>query len=365
MVVTSAKDVVLDGVSKRFGTVTAVHPLGLVVARGEFLTLLGPSGCGKTTLLRMIAGLEGVSGGRIFVGGEDVTGKPPNRRDTSIMFQDYALFPHKTLLDNISYGLKMRGVAKLEREARAREWLHRIGLPDHAARHPHELSGGQRQRVALARSLIISPGVLLLDEPLGALDANLRRQLQGELRRIHRELGLTFIYVTHDQEEALTMSDRIAVMREGRVEQLATPGELYDRPETEFVARFLGVPNILTAKITAVSGVMVEAEATHVGALWFHMADAAVGSAIALALRPSRIELKRVTTAGRNAVSVTIIDAAFAGNNFRVLARTAGGQSFTIEYERRDSETVVPREGETMLASWNHTSLVPLKPDAP
>ena len=218
-----AKSVELRNVSKRFGGATAVRTLDLRVEPGEFLTLLGPSGCGKTTLLRMIAGLEAVTDGTIFVGEADVTELPPHRRDTSIMFQDYALFPHKTVAENVSYGLKMQGVARAKREAAARDWLARVGLPEMGARLPHQLSGGQRQRVALARSLIINPGVLLLDEPLGALDANLRKQMQGELRRLHQEVGLTFVYVTHDQEEALAMSDRIAVMRNGTIEQLSPP----------------------------------------------------------------------------------------------------------------------------------------------
>lgn len=242
-----AKDVELREACKRFGSVTAVRPLSLRVEPGEFLTLLGPSGCGKTTLLRLIAGLEGVTSGAILVGGVDVTELPPHRRDTSIMFQDYALFPHKTLAENIGYGLKMRAVPRAERDMAAREWLERIGLAEMGERMPHQLSGGQRQRVALARSLIISPGVLLLDEPLGALDANLRKQLQGELKRLHREVGLTFIYVTHDQEEAITMSDRIAVMNDGAIEQLGPPHSIYDHPETEFVARFIGHCNVVHA----------------------------------------------------------------------------------------------------------------------
>ena len=291
-----AKDVELAAVSKRFGSVHAVQPLSLHVQAGEFLTLLGPSGCGKTTLLRLIAGLEQVTAGVIKVGGEDVTDLPPNRRDTSIMFQDYALFPHKTLLDNIAYGLKMRGIAKGERNERAMSWLETIDLSGFEQRLPHQLSGGQRQRVALARSLIVQPGVLLLDEPLGALDANLRRQMQHELRRVHQDVGLTFIYVTHDQEEALAMSDRVAVMRDGRVEQLGTPVEVYDHPETEFVARFIGVCNVIECAvkncseneiICAVEGMtplVLPAGAGH---------DVKPGDRLSLALRPEAITVRR------------------------------------------------------------------------
>lgn len=236
----SAKSITLRGVSKSFGSVEAVAPLDLQIAEGEFLTLLGPSGCGKTTILRMIAGLESASNGAIQIGDKDITFEPPRRRDVSIMFQDYALFPHLSLIENIGYGLKMRGIGRAERRASAQRWLDQIGLADLSERLPSALSGGQRQRVALARALITSPGALLLDEPLSALDANLRTQLRGELRRIHREVGTTFVCVTHDQEEAMTLSDRIAVLRNGRLEQLGSPDTLYDKPANAFVANFFG-----------------------------------------------------------------------------------------------------------------------------
>jgi ABC-type Fe3+/spermidine/putrescine transport system ATPase subunit len=356
----TAKAVRFEGVAKHFGKTVAVHSTNLTVAAGEFLTLLGPSGCGKTTLLRMTAGLEGVTGGHIFVGGVEVTNVPPNRRDTSIMFQDYALFPHKTLLDNIGYGLKMRGVPKPDRDRAATEWLKRIELPEHGRHYPHELSGGQRQRVALARSLIINPGVLLLDEPLGALDANLRRQLQGELKRIHCEVGLTFIYVTHDQEEALTMSDRIAVMREGHVEQLGTPGELYDQPATEFVARFLGVPNIIRARITAMTAGVAEAESAEFGRLHFCAGKKTMGAEVSLALRPSRVTVGTNTTKGPNTAKVKVTDVSFAGDRFRLMTRTKAGGILAIEHARHEGVLASVREGDEITAQWSPEALVVL-----
>ena len=225
-----AGDVALESVTKRFGSTLAVDSIELRVQPGEFVSLLGPSGCGKTTTLRLIAGFEQPDAGRIQIGNEDVEGKPPYRRDVNTVFQSYALFPHLRVIDNVAYGLRHRGLDKPEREQRAREMLELVHLKDVEGRKPSELSGGQQQRVALARALVMNPKVLLLDEPLGALDLSVRKQLQIELKRIQSEVGVTFVYVTHDQDEALAMSDRVAVMNEGRIEQIGTPGEIYDRP---------------------------------------------------------------------------------------------------------------------------------------
>jgi putative spermidine/putrescine transport system ATP-binding protein len=238
-------DIRLTDLTKHYGAVVAVAGIDLEVAAGEFFTMLGPSGSGKTTTLRMIAGFEDPSGGTIELAGEDVSGVPPYDRAVNTVFQDYALFPHMTVGDNVAYGLKVAGVDKGERAKRRDEALEMVRLPGYGARRPAELSGGQRQRVALARAIVNRPKVLLLDEPLGALDLKLREQMQTELKSIQGDVGITFVYVTHDQDEALTMSDRIAVFNEGRIEQVSAPEQLYEQPTTEFVAGFVGVSNLL------------------------------------------------------------------------------------------------------------------------
>jgi putative spermidine/putrescine transport system ATP-binding protein len=238
-------DVRLVAVRKTFGDVVAVDSIDLEILRGEFFTMLGPSGSGKTTTLRLIAGFEQPDSGQIVLGGEDVANKPPYDRDVNTVFQDYALFPHMTVAQNVEYGLKVKRVPKADREQRVEEALHTVRLPEFGGRKPTQLSGGQRQRVALARALVNRPRVLLLDEPLGALDLKLREEMQIELKRIQQEVGITFIYVTHDQDEALTMSDRIAVFSHGRIDQVGAPMDVYEHPTTEFVAGFVGVSNML------------------------------------------------------------------------------------------------------------------------
>jgi putative spermidine/putrescine transport system ATP-binding protein len=241
-------DVRLEGIRKTYGDVVAVDRVDLEIPAGEFFTLLGPSGSGKTTTLRLIAGFERPDEGRIELGGADVTNRAPYERDVNTVFQDYALFPHMTVAENVAYGLRVKRVPRAERRRRVEEILKVVRLPEVGDRKPVQLSGGQRQRIALARSLVNTPRVLLLDEPLGALDLKLRQEMQIELKRIQREvsdIGITFVYVTHDQEEALTMSDRLAVFNEGRIEQIGAPAEVYERPATEFVAGFVGVSNVL------------------------------------------------------------------------------------------------------------------------
>jgi putative spermidine/putrescine transport system ATP-binding protein len=241
----AAPDVVLSGIRKTYGDVVAVDSIELEIQPGEFFTMLGPSGSGKTTTLRIIAGFEQPDTGRVLLGGQDVTRRPPYARDVNTVFQDYALFPHMTVGENVEYGLRVKGVKRQERRRRAAEALALVRLEGFGGRKPVQLSGGQRQRVALARAIVNHPRVLLLDEPLGALDLKLRQEMQTELKRIQDEVGITFVYVTHDQEEALTMSDRIAVFSHGRIEQIGSPTEVYERPANEFVAGFVGISNVL------------------------------------------------------------------------------------------------------------------------
>jgi spermidine/putrescine transport system ATP-binding protein len=254
--------IALTGVSKQFGGVAAVNDVSLEIGEGEFFSLLGPSGCGKTTTLRMIAGFETPDVGRVVLQGSDVTTTPANRRPVNMVFQQYALFPHMTIYDNVAFGLKMRGVPRADHKERVTEILRIVSLQGYERRRPRQLSGGQQQRVALARALVNRPAALLLDEPLGALDVKLRKQMQLELKRIQHELGTTFVYVTHDQDEALAMSDRIAVMNGGRVEQLGTPREVYEQPTTEFVADFIGSLNALDIDGARVT---IRPEHVHVG----------------------------------------------------------------------------------------------------
>ena len=241
----AAPAVRLSGIRRTYGDVVAIDELDLEIADGEFFTLLGPSGSGKTTTLRVIAGFEQPDRGRVELHGADVTRVPPSERDVNTVFQDYALFPHMSVQQNVEYGLRVKGVGRKERRIKAEDVLERVRLPHVGGRRPVQLSGGQRQRVALARAIVNSPSVLLLDEPLGALDLKLRQEMQVFLKALQRDLGITFIYVTHDQEEALTMSDRMAVFNEGRIEQIGSPAEVYEHPQTEFVAGFVGVSNVL------------------------------------------------------------------------------------------------------------------------
>lgn len=319
---TTAPAVEIEGISKRFGEHLAVHPLNLEIRENEFFSILGPSGCGKTTLMRMITGFETPSSGQVRLGGVDVTRVPTRNRDLNMLFQSYALFPHLTVFDNVVFELRVRRLPKAEADRRAREALELVKLAHLGDRKPDQLSGGQRQRVALARAVVSGPKVVLLDEPLGALDQQLRKEMQYELKRMQREVGITFIYVTHDQEEALTMSDRIAVMSEGVVQQVAGPEDIYNRPETRFVAGFIGSCNLLDVTSPAgAEGEEVRAVLEGVGQLPGVLAeDVASEQAATLLLRPERIEVLR----GGDGIAGIVETLTFLGEEWHVHLAVAG-----------------------------------------
>jgi spermidine/putrescine transport system ATP-binding protein len=311
-----------DGVTKRFGETVAVDSLHLEVERGEFFSLLGPSGCGKTTTLRMVAGFEQPSAGRIFLEGEPVETVPPYRRNVNTVFQSYALFEHLSIEDNVAFGLKRRKVEKSEIRRRVAEALELVQLHERVGARPRELSGGQMQRVALARALVNRPSVLLLDEPLGALDLKLRKQMQVELKGIQREVGITFLYVTHDQEEALAMSDRIAVMDGGVVQQCGTPEEIYEHPVGPFVAGFIGVSNLLpgvseNGGVRLAGGAVCEAEVPP---------DCPSGAEVQLSVRPEKIAIDDEIEPGMVTVEGTIVERVYVGTSTQIIVELAPGQ---------------------------------------
>jgi spermidine/putrescine transport system ATP-binding protein len=325
-------DVRLDHVTKAFGETIAVEDLSLEIWKGEFFSMLGPSGCGKTTTLRMIGGFEEPTGGTVYLGDQDVTNLPPFRRNVNTVFQNYALFPHLSIYENVAFGLRRKKVADAEIKTRVGQMLDLVELPGFEQRKPTMLSGGQQQRVALARALINHPQVLLLDEPLGALDLKLRKQMQIELKRIQTEVGITFIYVTHDQEEAMTMSDRIAVMRAGKIEQLGDPESLYERPETAFVAGFLGVSNLLEGEIAGHEGGMISIRLKD-GTLIKAPAGSNGQTSVRLGVRPEKLRVSSNDgqSAGTdvNAVDGTVLDASYIGVSTQYLVETRDGHKMT------------------------------------
>ena len=335
-------DVRLEDVVKEFGDLRAVDGISLEIPRGSFFALLGPSGCGKTTTLRMIGGFEEVTSGRIFLGERDVVGLPPYKRDVNTVFQSYALFPHMTVADNVGFGLQRRRIARGEITSRVREILELVDLAGLGGRKPAQLSGGQQQRVALARAIVNNPRVLLLDEPLGALDLKLRKQMQLELKRIQHEIGITFVHVTHDQEEAMTMADTIAVMNRGRIEQRGTPAELYERPRTAFVAGFLGKSNLLagtvsgTGEITLADGTLIKAPT-----------NGRVGP-IAVGVRPEKIALG---DHGVNRVTGTVKESAYIGVATEVVVTTASGD-ITVFHQNVEAGGMAPAPGTSVTLSW-------------
>jgi spermidine/putrescine ABC transporter ATP-binding subunit len=341
--------VVLADVAKRFDGVAAVHDLSLEVRDGELLTLLGPSGCGKTSTLRIVAGLLQPERGRVLIGGRNVTRVPPERREVGMVFQDYALFPHLTVAENVAFGLRERAVPAGERERRVREMLGLVRLEDQARKFPHQLSGGQRQRVALARAVAYPPQVLLMDEPLGALDLKLRQTMQIELARIQRALRITTLYVTHDQEEALNLSDRIAVMDRGHLVQLGTGTEVYDRPATPFVADFLGRVNLVRGVVVGREGawtvVRVEPHRFRIPG-----AAAVEGAEIVVGVRPERVRLLACADPPALALTGEVERVAFVGNLVRYYVRCAG--DLVITAEDQDRKTAFT-PGQRVALEWD------------
>lgn len=321
----------LDKLIKRFGAHAAVDGIDLAVAPGEFVTLLGPSGCGKTTTLNLIAGFLAPDGGHIQLGGRLVENLPPFQRDLGMVFQDYALFPHMTVADNVAFGLKMRKVAKDEMSVRVAEALALVKLDGFGARRPNQLSGGQRQRVALARALVIRPAMLLLDEPLSNLDLKLREEMRTEISSLQRRLGIATVFVTHDQGEALTMSDRIAVMRDGKIEQIGAPAEIYERPATRFVAGFIGSINMVPAKVEAIDGGVVRL-AMPAGSARARVDGVSLGEAVTLTVRPERLKLGAGTVpADAIAWQARVEQVVYTGARLEVQLVLADGSSVMAE----------------------------------
>ncbi|KQS75389.1 sugar ABC transporter substrate-binding protein [Rhizobium sp. Leaf384] len=321
-----AGSVVFQHVKKQFGAFTAIHDLSITIEPGQLVTLLGPSGCGKTTTLRMLAGLEHPTSGQILIGGKDVTMLPANERDVSMVFQSYALFPHMSSLDNVAYGLESSGMKRKEARERAEEGLKLVGLAGMGARLPAELSGGQQQRVAVARALVLEPQVLLLDEPLSNLDARLRRQVRTEIRELQQRLGFTAVYVTHDQDEALAVSDRIIIMKDGVIAQEGSPRDLYEAPASAFIADFMGEANVVACDVIRVEG----ADATiRIGALEHRVPsrNARPGPA-KLAVRPNSITLEPASTA---ALPGRITHAAYLGDHVEYEVETDTGKLFVVD----------------------------------
>jgi spermidine/putrescine ABC transporter ATP-binding subunit len=331
--VTGEPDVTLEALYKRFGDLVAVDGIDLEVRPGEFLALLGPSGCGKTTTLKIIAGFEEPTSGRVLIGGASVSGLPPERRDVNTVFQHYALFPHLTVLDNVAYGLRQRGVGRRERRAQAAEALAMVRLEGRERTYPGQLSGGQQQRVALARALVLRPRVLLLDEPLSALDLTLRRAMQIELKRLQEQLGITFVVVTHDQNEAMGMADRIAVMHEGRIDQLDEPRRLYDEPATPFVAGFIGSMSVIKGTL---AGHEMRLDGGGVVPIGRRLADVPNGRRVDVGLRP---EMARIDFDG-DGVPATVVAAMVLGDRVEIVV-ALGEQELLLRHVRDDGDARV------------------------
>jgi spermidine/putrescine ABC transporter ATP-binding subunit len=358
--ITAGRDVALekgvrvDGVTKRYGSSTAVDNVSISIEPGEFVTLLGPSGCGKSTLLRMISGFTIPDDGDIRIDGQSVVALPPFKRNTAMVFQDYALFPHRTVAQNLAFGLRMRRLPRPEIERRVDRMLEMIELRGLGDRSTDQISGGQAQRVALGRALIVEPALLLLDEPLGALDLKLRRQMQAELKRIQREMKLTFLYVTHDQEEALTMSDRIAVMRAGRVEQYAAPSEIYNNPTTAFVADFVGEANLLPAVVAEPSNGLVVVAGHELRVPPEQARGLVAGSSVSLAIRSEAVQLAQPGASVEPGLAGTVEEVLFAGSTAKVIVRFEGELTLIATL---GAGTPLPERGQQVGVGWREADI--------
>lgn len=341
----------LDRIEKSFGDVKVLKGLSLSVRPGEFITLLGPSGCGKTTTLRIIAGLEKPDKGKVYLEGKDVTNEEPNKRNVNTVFQNYALFPHMTVEGNISYSLRLKRLDRAKIKKAVSEALELVQLVGFEKRMPHELSGGQKQRVAIARAVVNEPKVLLLDEPLGALDLQLRRQMQTELKRLQKHLGITFVYITHDQEEALNMSDRIAVMRDGKFEQIGTPQEVYDHPKTSYVARFVGSANIIKGTAYNVNEhTVVFKNDAGIGVVAKYSGNIAHGQKVTVAVRSEHIKLNLVNyNSNVTGLKGVVKEKTFAGGLLQIIVALADGNELVASRHGIDS-SLVP--GDDVIVTW-------------
>ncbi|MEA2435114.1 MAG: spermidine/putrescine transport system ATP-binding protein [Actinomycetota bacterium] len=355
-------DVRLEQISKAFKETVAVDNISLLIEEGEFFSLLGPSGCGKTTTLRMIGGFEEPTSGTIYLGGDDVTGLPPYKRDVNTVFQSYALFPHLDVFENVAYGLKRKKVSGAEIKTRVDEMLELVDLPGYSARRTTQLSGGQQQRVALARALVNRPQVLLLDEPLGALDLKLRKQMQLELKRIQKDVGITFIYVTHDQEEAMTMSDRIAVMSAGQMEQVGAPQDVYELPATEFVAGFLGASNLLDGRIESVDGPTAKVKLTSGAVVLLPAKRAPDSKQVRVGVRPEKLSISTNggPTDGSNSIEATIRMSTYTGVSTSYECVTDDGATVVVYVQNLDASPAPVGAGQRVTLSWSpeHTFAV-------